>query len=184
MRILLADDDVFSRTLLSSTLRRLGHDTVAVANGQEAIDAYRNRYFPMVISDWMMPELDGLDLCRLIRAEENPKYTYIMLLTVMEGTQSHLDGLAAGADDFITKPFNEDVLIARILVGERIVNMHNVNRKLAQLIPICSYCKKARNDSDYWQRMDDFLLQQTSRQLTHGICPECLRTRCGLRLSS
>src|SRR5438874_13320918 len=117
MRILVADDDVFSRTLLSATLKHLAHDPVVAADGQAAIDAYRQTHFPLVISDWMMPRVNGLELCRLIRAEESQKYTYIMLLTVMEGTQSHLEGLRAGADDFITKPFNEDVLVARIMVG-------------------------------------------------------------------
>ncbi|MGI8837659.1 MAG: hypothetical protein ACR2H4_13630 [Pyrinomonadaceae bacterium] len=96
-----------------------------------------------------------------------------MLLTVMEGTQSLLEGLKAGADDFITKPFNEAVLQARIIVSERIVNIQNVNRAFARLIPICSYCKKARNDSQYWQRLDEFLLEQPDLQLSHGICPEC-----------
>jgi len=92
MRILVADDDMFSRTLLSATLKRLGHDAVVVADGQEAIDAFRKTHFPLVISDWMMPRMDGLELCWLIREEKSQKYPYIMLLTVMEGTQSHLEG--------------------------------------------------------------------------------------------
>ena len=176
MRILVADDDMFSRTLLGATLKRLGHDVVAVTDGQEAIAAYRQTYFPMIISDWMMPRVDGLELCRLVRAEKRQNYTYIMLLTVMEGAQSHLEGLRAGADDFITKPFNEDVLVARLLVGERIVQVQDTNHGLSQLIPICSYCKKARNDSDYWQRLDEFLMQQPDVHLSHGICPECYQT--------
>jgi phosphoserine phosphatase RsbU/P len=173
MKILVVDDDVFSRTLLSATLKRLGYDPVAATDGQEAIETYRKTHFPLVISDWVMPRIDGLELCRLIRAERRQTYTYIMLLTVMEGTHSQLEGLSAGADDFITKPFNEDVLCARILVGDRIGNIQNANRALAQLVPICSYCKKVRNDSDYWQRLDEFLLDQKNLHLSHGICPEC-----------
>jgi sigma-B regulation protein RsbU (phosphoserine phosphatase) len=173
MRILVAEDDVFSRTLLGATLKRLGHDPVVVADGQEAIETYRSTHFPLVISDWVMPRVDGLELCNLIRAERRQNYTYIILLTVLEGTQNLLEGLKAGADDFITKPFNEDLLVARIMVSERIVNVQNVNRAFAQLIPICSYCKKARNDADYWQRLDEFLMDQPDLQLSHGICPEC-----------
>jgi DNA-binding response OmpR family regulator len=173
MRILVAEDDVFSRTLLGATLKRLGHDPVVVADGQEAIETYRSTHFPLVISDWVMPRVDGLELCNLIREERRQNYTYIMLLTVLEGTQNLLEGLKAGADDFITKPFNEDLLVARIMVSERIVNVQNVNRAFAQLIPICSYCKKVRNDSDYWQRLDEFLLDQPDLQLSHGICPAC-----------
>ncbi|HUS11547.1 MAG TPA: response regulator [Pyrinomonadaceae bacterium] len=173
MKILVAEDDVFSRTLLGATLKRLGHDALVVADGQEAIETYRRAHFPLVITDGVMPRVDGLELCNLIRAERRQNYTYIMLLTAMEGTQSLLEGLNAGADDFITKPFNEAVLEARIIVSERIVNIQNVNRAFARLIPICSYCKKARNDSDYWQRLDEFLLDQPDLQLSHGICPEC-----------
>jgi phosphoserine phosphatase RsbU/P len=173
MRILVAEDDVFSRTLLGATLKRLGHDAVVVGDGQEAIETYRSTHFPLVISDWVMPRVDGLELCNLIRAERRQNYTYIILLTVLEGTQNLLEGLKAGADDFITKPFNEDLLVARIMVSERIVNVQNVNRAFAQLIPICSYCKKARNDADYWQRLDEFLMDQPDLQLSHGICPEC-----------
>jgi DNA-binding response OmpR family regulator len=173
MRILVAEDDVFSRTLLGATLKHLGHDPVLVVDGQEAIETYRKTHFPLVISDWVMPRVDGLELCSLIRAERRQNYTYIMLLTVLEGRQDFLEGLKAGADDFITKPLNEDVLVARIMVSERIVNIQNVNRAFAQLIPICSYCKKARRDSDYWQRLDEFLLDQTDLHLSHGICPEC-----------
>jgi|SRR5882724_5473737 len=173
MRILIAEDDLLSRTLLGATLKRLGHDPVVVADGQEAIETYRRTHFPLVISDWVMPRVDGLELCNLIREERRQNYTYIMLLTVLEGTQNLLEGLKAGADDFITKPFNEDLLVARIMVSERIVNVQNVNRAFAQLIPICSYCKKVRNDSDYWQRLDEFLLDQPDLQLSHGICPAC-----------
>ena len=175
MRILVAEDDVFSRTLLGTTLKRLGHDPLVVSDGQEAIETYRRTHFPLVISDWLMPRVDGLELCNLIRAERRQNYTYIMLLTAMEGTQSLVECLNAGADDFITKPFNENVLVARIVVSERIVNIQNVNRAFARLIPICSYCKKARNDHDYWQRLDEFLLEQPDLQLSHGICPECYK---------
>jgi sigma-B regulation protein RsbU (phosphoserine phosphatase) len=173
MKILVADNDVFSRTLCGAMLNRLGHDPVLVADGQEAIEAYRRTHFPLVISDWVMPRVDGLELCNLIRAERRQNYTYIMLLTIPEGTQNLLEGLHAGADDFITKPFNETVLKARITVSQRIVNIQNVNRAFARLIPICSYCKKVRNDSDYWQRLDEFLLDQPDLPLSHGICPEC-----------
>jgi sigma-B regulation protein RsbU (phosphoserine phosphatase) len=176
MRILVAEDDVFSRTLLGGTLKRLGHDPVAVPDGQEAIETYRRTHFPLVISDWVMPRVDGLELCNLIRAERRQNYTYIMLLTVVGETQNLLEGLKAGADDFIAKPFNQAVLEARIIVSERIVNIQNVNRAFARLIPICSYCKKARNDSAYWQRLDEFLLEQPDLPLSHGICPECYAT--------
>lgn len=175
MKILVAHGDVFSRALLRTTLRRLGHDSVAVADGQQAIETYRRTHFPLVISDWVMPRVDGPELCNLIREERRQDYTYIMLLTHMEEARNVLDALEAGADDFITQPFNEDILAARIMVGERILNIRNVNRAFVKLIPICSYCQKARTDRNYWQRLDESILDQANLQLSHGICPECYK---------
>ena len=176
MKILVAEDDVFSRTWLRATLERLGHEPVVVADGQEAIESYRRNHFPLVISDWDMPRVDGLELCNLIRAERRQNYTYISLLTTLEGTQNLLQGLKAGADDFIAKPCNEAVLLARIMVSERIVNIQNINRAFARLIPVCCYCKKIRNHNDHWQRPEEFLLEQTDLPWSHGICPECYAT--------
>lgn len=175
MRILVAEDDVFSSSLLGAALRRLGHDPVVVADGQKAIETYRRTHFPLVIADLVMPRVDGLELCNLIREERRQDYTYIMLLTIMEETQNVLEGLKAGADDFITQPFNEDVLAARIMISERILNIQNVNRAFVKLIPICSYCKKARTDRNYWQRLDESLLDHAKLQLSHGICPDCYK---------
>src|ERR1700682_2248011 len=110
MKILVAEDDVFSGTLMVATLRRLGHDPVAVSDGQEAIESYRKTHFPLVISNWVMPRIDGLELCQLIRAERRQDYSYIMLLTALEGKQDLLEGLKAGADDFIIWTFNTVVL--------------------------------------------------------------------------
>jgi sigma-B regulation protein RsbU (phosphoserine phosphatase) len=176
MRILVAEDEVFSRTLLDAMLKRLGHDPLIVADGQQAIDTYRRTHFSLVISDCVMPRVSGIELCSLIRAERRQNYTYIMLLTLPEETQNLFESLNAGADDFITKPFSEDVLTARIMVSERIVNIQNVNRAFARLIPICAYCKKVRNDSELLKRLDEFLLAHLDLQLSHGICPDCYQT--------
>jgi sigma-B regulation protein RsbU (phosphoserine phosphatase) len=175
MRVLVAEHDVFLRSLLGATLRRLSHDPVVVADGQAAIEAYRMTYFSLVISSVVMPRVNGLELCNLIRKERSQDYTYIILLAVMEETRKILEGLQAGADDFITQPFNEDVLAARIIVSDRILNVQHVNRALAQLVPVCSYCKKARSDRNYWQRIEESILNQANLQLSHGICPECYK---------
>jgi DNA-binding response OmpR family regulator len=173
VKILLAEDDLFSSALLSATLKRLGHETTVAANGEAAFDEYRKTYFHIVISDWMMPAVDGLALCRLIRELKTPKYTYIILLTALSGSEAYLEGLKAGADDFLTKPLHEQMLAARLAVGERILKVQEVNRQLAQFILICSYCKKARNDEASWEKLEEFLMQQPELQLSHGICPDC-----------
>jgi len=173
MRILIVDDDLFSRALLDSTLKSLGHETVLASDGQDAFEIFQQSYFHVVISDWMMPIVDGLGLCRLIRDLKTTKYSYIILLTALGGSKAYLEGLKAGADDFLTKPFEEELLAARLAVGERILKVQEVNRQLAQFILICSYCKKARNDEASWEKLEAFLMQQPELKLSHGVCPDC-----------
>ena len=176
MKILIAVDKECSRTLLADTLTRLGHDPVVTPDGKEAIDIYRRTDFSLVISECLMPRISGIELCSLIRAERRQNYTYIMLLTTPEETRNILESLNCGADDFITKPFTEDVLAARIMLSQRVVHAENVNRAFARLIPICAYCRKVRNDIDCLKRLDEFLLAHSDLQLSHGICSDCYQT--------
>jgi diguanylate cyclase (GGDEF)-like protein len=124
MKILIAEDDMTSRLVLGATLKKLGHEVTATSDGQEAWDAMNREHFPLLISDWMMPDMDGLELCRRVRAMRHTRYTYIVLLTALAGKSSYLDGMDAGADDFITKPFDEDQLVARLRVAQRILALH------------------------------------------------------------
>jgi two-component system chemotaxis response regulator CheY len=124
MKILIAEDDMTSRLVLGATLKKLGHEVTATMDGQQAWDALDKEHFPLLISDWMMPDMDGLELCRLIRAADQAQYTYIILLSALGGKSSYLDGMDAGADDFITKPFDEEQLAARLRVAERILDLH------------------------------------------------------------
>jgi DNA-binding response OmpR family regulator len=121
MKVLIAEDDRDSRELLSWLLEKLGYQVVATENGKQAWDAYRQEKFRLVISDLLMPDVDGLELCRRIRSVHNNKYTYIILLTALIGKRDYLEGMEAGADDFITKPFDPDELKARLGVAERII---------------------------------------------------------------
>lgn len=125
MRILIADDDAISRRLLEGTLRRLGHEIVAVADGVAARDALLAEGGPrLAILDWMMPGLDGLEVCRAVRQSEGP-YVYVILLTARAQREDVVAGLAAQADEFLTKPFNVAELQARIQSGARIVDLQS-----------------------------------------------------------
>jgi DNA-binding response OmpR family regulator len=124
MKILIAEDDDITRLLLGSALTNLGHDVREATNGREAWNAWEGGEFPFIISDWMMPDLDGLEFCRRIRAERRTDYTYIVLLTARTGKANYLEAMSAGADDFITKPFQKDALAARVRVAERILGLH------------------------------------------------------------
>jgi len=122
MKILIAEDDKDSRELLSWLLQKLGYQVVATENGAEAWEAYRRGRFRLVISDLLMPDIDGLELVRRIRAQKQAKYTYIILVTALIGKKDYLEGMEAGADDFVTKPFDPDELKARLRVAERIIS--------------------------------------------------------------
>jgi diguanylate cyclase (GGDEF)-like protein len=124
MKILVAEDDATSRLLLSAILRKLGHAVTAVEDGHNAWEALQQDEYAILISDWMMPNVDGLELCRMVRATPDSQYTYIILLTSMDSKGSYLEGMDAGADDFITKPFDHELLAARLRVAERILALH------------------------------------------------------------
>ncbi len=121
MKVLIAEDDRDSRELLAWMLQKLGYQVVATANGKEAWDAFRKGRFRLVISDVLMPEIDGFELCRRIRTHKQSKYTYIIMITALIGKKDYLEGMDAGADDFVTKPFDPDELKARLRVAERII---------------------------------------------------------------
>src|SRR5436853_3919324 len=122
MKILIAEDDRDSRELLCWMLQKLGYQVVATTNGKEAWEAFRRGRFRLVISDVLMPELDGLELCRRIRKHKQSKYTYVIIITALIGKKDYLEGMEAGADDFVTKPFDADELEARLRVAERIIS--------------------------------------------------------------
>lgn len=124
MNILIADDDAVTRLLLGSALNKLGHHVSEAENGRDALAAWERDHHPLVISDWMMPDLDGLELCQRIRASKRSEFTYIVLLTARTGKANYLDAMEAGVDDFISKPFEKDQFVARVRVATRILDLH------------------------------------------------------------
>jgi phosphoserine phosphatase RsbU/P len=187
-RVLVAEDDPVSRRLLESVLGKWGFTPVVRENGAEAWQVLAGPESPnMAILDWMMPEIDGLELCRRIRATPAISAHYIILLTARGGHGNAVQGLQAGADDFVTKPFDFDELRARVLVGRRVVELQmglaervrdleealTKVKQLQGLVPICSYCKKIRNDQNYWQQIEYYISEHSEAQFSHGICPDC-----------
>jgi DNA-binding response OmpR family regulator len=124
MNVLIADDDDVCRVLLAATLTKLGYHVLETGNGRAALSAWEEGTYQLIISDCMMPDLDGLEFCRRIRAEKRANYTYLILLTSLSGKTNYLEAMNAGADDFITKPFEKDLLAARVRVGQRILALH------------------------------------------------------------
>jgi DNA-binding response OmpR family regulator len=183
MHILIVDDDAVSLLILQATLLKAGHQVVTAKDGTEAIEACGRQYFPLLIPDWLMPGTDGLGLCRHVRSAAREKYTHVMLLTGLGGKSNYLEAMDAGADDFITKPFDKDLLMARIQVAERVVKLQTEVKRLSGLLPMCCYCKKIRDDKDYWGQVEEYIASHTEATFSHGICPDCYREHIGPRLA-
>jgi diguanylate cyclase (GGDEF)-like protein len=121
MRVLLAEDDPTTRLLTQRLLKKAGYEVDTVTNGALALERLRARFYPMVLTDWEMPEMDGIALCRAIRSTALEGYVYTILLTARDSKENIVAGLEAGADDYLTKPVNEPELVARLNTGRRIL---------------------------------------------------------------
>ena len=174
MKVLIAEDDLIASRVLEATLRKLGHEPVVAGDGEEAWTLLGASNLRVVVSDWLMPRLDGLELCRRIRAEEG-RYVYFILLTGMSATDENQQlAVEAGVDDFLVKPIKLQELWMRLRVAERILQITTQVRQLESILPMCSYCRKVRDDKDYWQQIEGYLDTHTGTSVSHGICPECM----------
>lgn len=188
MKILIAEDDSATRLLLQSALTDWGYDVLATSNGAEALAVLRMPKAPsLAILDWVMPKLDGVEVCRKVREDNATNPPYLMLLTAQNDTARIVEGLLAGANDYVTKPFDEAELRARVQVGERMVQLQSELaervreleaslvhvKQLRGLLPICMYCRKIRDDGNYWQEIESYFASHTDVDFNHGVCPDC-----------
>src|ERR1700727_1337613 len=123
-QVLVVDDSAVSRKLVEHALEPSGHTLLFAKSGAEALELFRRHAPAIVVTDWMMPDFSGLELCQKIRAEDQREYTYIIVLSAKSEKDNVVKGLAAGADDYLTKPFDAGELLARIGVGCRTVELH------------------------------------------------------------
>ena len=192
LNVLVVDDDRHFLKFIETHLVRDRQLKIALENDSLAALKLTESAPPdIVITDWMMPHLDGLELTRRIREIASLEYVYIILLTAKTERKDVVAGLAAGADDYIVKPFHYEELMARIRAGGRVVRtqreLQRTNRELKAalsqiktlkgLLPICMDCKKIRDDKDYWREIDEYIAQATDAEFSQGLCPECMKKR-------
>jgi phosphoserine phosphatase RsbU/P len=174
VKILAAEDDPVARAILRRALLRLGHDVVEAEDGESAWSRLQDDPVRVVVSDWQMPKLDGLEFCRRVRGRIGGEYVYFILLTSNDATGDNQQAAAdAGVDDFLTKPLDLTQLWTRLRVAERILRYTTQVRMLEELLPICTYCKKIRDDQNYWQQMEGYINERTGSEFSHSICPDC-----------
>ncbi len=189
-KILIAEDDAAARRLLITALLDWGYDVIATSNGAEAIQELTQPEAPRIaLLDWGMPEMSGIEVTEQIRARAELPYTYILILTGKSSSDDATKCLAAGADDFVGKPYDLLELQARIKVGERIIALEQALatkvtelelalaqvKQLKELLPICMFCKKIRDDNDYWHQIEVYIHERTGTDFSHGICPDCVK---------
>ncbi|MBP1655157.1 MAG: response regulator receiver protein [Bacteroidetes bacterium] len=179
MKILIAEDDVVSRRLLESVLNKLGYEVISTENGRDAWTTFLVETPRILITDWMMPFVDGPELCRKVRGDQRFRYTYIIMLTALAGRKFYLEGMNAGADDFLNKPFDMEELSVRLKAAERILDLQAEVSILNGLLPTCSYCKSIRDEKNEWQPLEQFVASRTSTSFSHTLCPECTAKAAG-----
>lgn len=197
MRILIAEDDCTSRAILAAFLAKNDYAVIEAENGADALHVLQQPDAPqLAILDWLMPEMDGIEVIRRVRDLQTPRAPYLIMLTSMGAKGDIIAGLDAGANDYLSKPFDPGELRARIAVGRRLVEtqdaliesrtmlaakVQELSRALDQIktlrgiVPICANCKKIRNDTGYWQQVEVYVRDHTEAEFSHGICPDCLQ---------
>jgi sigma-B regulation protein RsbU (phosphoserine phosphatase) len=188
MRVLVADDDESIRRMLTSMLSDWGYAVIAAVDGHEAWQIMmQGDPPPVAILDWNMPGLTGTDVIRHVRSIARNYTPYLLLLTGKDKQADIVEGLRAGACDYIVKPFDYDELQARLQVGVQVVSLQlELGQKVKELqdaldhvkslqglLPICAYCKKIRDDQNYWHAVENYISANADVHFSHGICPDC-----------
>ena len=174
--------------MLTAVLQKWGYTVTAAEDGNEAWERLQEPDHPrLVILDWIMPGMDGVTLCSRLRETSCPPY--VILLTSKGEKGDVVRGLAAGADDYVTKPFDSDELRARVAVGHRMLELREaLERRVAELqeallhikalqgiVPICMHCHRIRTDPASWERIEHYIQEHSDARFSHGICPLCLK---------
>lgn len=190
MRILVAEDEPITLRTLARALSDAGYDVSTVADGFAALKALRAADAPLLaVLDWMMPGLDGVEVIRNVRSVPTTQAPYLIILTAKEELEDVVEALESGANDFVIKTHDIRELVSRVRVGERVLGLQMELARRAEeaekalvhikrlqgLLPICAYCKKIRNDKNYWQEIEHYIHDHSEADFSHGICPECYK---------
>lgn len=173
MRVLAIEDQAIAGIQLLATLKSLGHEAELVDDSSKAWLRATEGAYRVIVSDWRMPGMDGLELCRRLRQRTGDYIYFILISTTRVTKQTREEALAAGVDDFLVKPVDPDELGMRLHVAERIIQYAAQVRQLESILPICGYCKKVRDDGAYWKEIEAYFGQRQGTQFSHSICPDC-----------
>jgi len=185
--VLVVEDSKTTMAIFKKLLTRWDYRVLSAYDGNEAWDIIQEERPKLILLDWLIPGIDGVTICRRLRESDYQGSVYVIMVTAMDKKEAIVFGLGSGADDYMTKPFEAEELEARIKVGWRVLELEMELRnkvveleerikqvkQLSGLLPICSYCKKIRNDKEFWNSVEDYLEQHADVKFSHGVCPEC-----------
>lgn len=198
IKVLVVEDDPFFQRVLQKRLTVDGYQVQTAADGREGMKSIVSFEPDLVISDWMMPEVDGLELCQSVKTGLGENAPYFILLTARGEISDRLLGLETGADDYLVKPCDQGELMARVRAGLRIVLLsQQLRQTVAELraaqeaaelarppagrsigkLPMCSVCRHVRDGDGAWHALDEYLIEHELAGFTHGICPDCRTAR-------
>ena len=195
MKLLIAEDDFTTSTMLQAVVACWGYEAETVADGHAAWAALARSDAPrLVLLDWTMPGLDGVEVCRRVRAQALADPPYLILLTARTQKGDIVAGLESGANDYIAKPYDPGELQARLAVGVRMIELQAALARrvterdelilqlqaalaevktLSGIIPICAGCKKIRDDKGFWNQVEAYIQTRSLATFSHGLCPDC-----------
>ena len=188
-KVLVVDDEPLNILIAERVLQKKGYDTVSAPNGKKALEIAEKELPDLILLDIMMPEMDGFEVCEKLSASEITKNIPVIFLTAVSDRDSLILAFQKGGKDYVRKPFHADELLARVNTHValkkaiekqanlilKLTSALNEIKQLSGLLPICSHCKKIRNDEGYWQGVEKYIAERSDAQFSHGICPDCLR---------
>jgi DNA-binding response OmpR family regulator len=176
MKVLVVDDDPVLRAVVGAGLKALKHDVTACDGGAKAWEALKQAHFPVVITDWNMPDMNGIQLTQALRATPRESYTYVIMLTGKGTREDYLTGVRSGVDAFLVKPLDGAMLEAQVTIAARIVGLQDHAKRLESIMTVCSYCKKVRDEKG-WVDMEQYIKSEFKTLPSHTFCPTCFHEK-------
>ncbi|MCF7794731.1 MAG: response regulator [Candidatus Cloacimonetes bacterium] len=188
-KIMVVDDEPINVMIAKKILEKNQYETITAASGAEALQKIEENPPDLILLDIMMPAMNGFEVCIKLQEDDVKKEIPVIFLTAVTDKESIVKGFEAGGKDYLTKPFNTPELLARVkahvslklvsdkqkMLIEKLQKALHEIQTLSGLLPICSHCKKIRDDSGYWKGVEHYIAEHSDAQFSHGICPDCMR---------
>lgn len=174
-KIMIVDDNPQNLHVLCSTLDAIGYSLIATRDGSKALDALKTEKPDLILLDVLMPDMNGYEVCRILKQQPDTKDIPVIFLTVKNDEEDIIAGFEAGAVDYVKKPFNKAELLARIKTHIDLKKAIDEIKTLRGILPICSMCKKVRDDKGYWSQIEVYITDHSEAEFSHSICPECAK---------